>query len=251
MFAGPFLVTSLGYSTPFWIATFLSLVNVALIQFFFSETYHLARSTAKIQLNKSFHNIKKALSLTGMRPLFGTSFLYSFGFSFYTSSIAIYLNHRYGFSSPTIGIFYLYMGVWIITSQAVIVRLVAKRFTEPQVLKQSLFWLGLCPALIVASAHWWLLLFLAPFFIAVNSLTNTNLAALVSKSAGPTIQGEVLGINASVQALGQAIPPIIGGAVAAALVYWAPLIVSSVVILIASFVFMATYKMSDSKPAQA
>ncbi len=242
IFAGPLLIPGLGYSTAFWFAALLSFLNVILIQFFFKETYKPIKSTDKINLTKSVGNIVRAFNLEKMRPLFTTSLLYSIGFSFYAVSIAIYLNHRYGFTSPNIGSFYLYLGSWVIISQLLIVRIFAKRFSENHILRSSLFILSLCPLLIIGSAHWWILLFITPFFVASNSLTTTNIAALVSRSAGPTIQGEVLGINASVQALGQSIPPIIGGIVAAAFVYWSPLLISSCVLLVAAIVFFISQK---------
>jgi MFS family permease len=93
---------------------------------------------------------------------------------------------------------------------------------------------------------WWQLLFITPIFAVANGLTQANIAALISKTADRSIQGEVLGINASVQALAQAIPPMLSGYIAASLSPEAPLIVSAIVIATAGFVFSIFYDSTSS-----
>jgi MFS family permease len=57
----------------------------------------------------------------------------------------------------------------------------------------------------------WQLLFVAPFFSVANGLSQAFLTTIVSRSAGESVQGEILGINASVTAVAQAIPPVVAG----------------------------------------
>ena len=55
-------------------------------------------------------------------------------------------------------------------------------------------------------------------------------------------QGEILGINASVAALAQSIPPVIAGYLAAEIVAQAPIYVASLCIVLAGIIFWIFYK---------
>jgi hypothetical protein len=56
------------------------------------------------------------------------------------------------------------------------------------------------------------------------------------------MQGEILGINASVAALAQSIPPIIAGYLAAQTVAQAPIYVASLFIVLSGLIFWLFYK---------
>jgi hypothetical protein len=64
----------------------------------------------------------------------------------------------------------------------------------------------------------WQLLFVAPFFSVANRLSQAFLTTIVSRSAGESVQGEILGVNPSVTAVAQAIPPVVAGYLAAQIV---------------------------------
>jgi MFS family permease len=85
---------------------------------------------------------------------------------------------------------------------------------------------------------WWGLLIITPFFAIFNGLSQANLSALVSRSVGPQMQGQILGMNSSVQALGQTIPPILSGFLAAGIAARAPIVVSGITIIFAGCVFI-------------
>ena len=55
-----------------------------------------------------------------------------------------------------------------------------------------------------------------------------------------------MGINTSVSALAQSIPPILSGYIAAEITPQTPIIVASVVIIFAAFVFIFLYKPNKS-----
>ncbi len=68
--------------------------------------------------------------------------------------------------------------------------------------------------------------------------------AIVSKSVDWSIQGEVLGVNSSVQALAQALPPVLSGIIAATFSSDTPILVAVSVMLVSSFIFLLFYKPS-------
>ena len=81
-----------------------------------------------------------------------------------------------------------------------------------------------------------------PAFAISNGLANANSMGLLSRKTRPDMQGEVLGINSSVMALGQTIPPVLSGFIAAILSPGAPLIISGIVIGVAGLAFVFLYE---------
>lgn len=88
----------------------------------------------------------------------------------------------------------------------------------------------------------WQLLLVVPFFGITNGLSQAFLPTIISRSADQSVQGEILGINASVAALAQSIPPVIAGYLAAEIVAQAPIYVASLCIVLAGIIFWIFYK---------
>jgi len=75
--------------------------------------------------------------------------------------------------------------------------------------------LAVCfPLLLIPHERIWLYL-IVPFVAIFQGLTQPNGTAIISNIANKDKQGEILGINQSISALAQAIPPIIAGFVTA------------------------------------
>jgi DHA1 family tetracycline resistance protein-like MFS transporter len=228
-------------ATPFWFAALLSLANILFVAWRFTETLAALQPDRRVNWRRSAQNINHAWALAPLRPLYITNFLLVSGFTFFTTFFGVFLIDRFGFTQGDIGDFFSYTGLWIVFTQAVIVRRVAKRFKEPAVLRVSLIASGLCLLLYHVPTVSWGLLLVAPVFSIFNGLTQANLIGLLSRSASPRIQGEILGINASVQALAQVTPPMLAGVIASAVSPEAPLYVSSALIILAGLAFIALF----------
>ena len=83
---------------------------------------------------------------------------------------------------------------------------------------------------------------MAPFFSVTNGLSQAFLTTIESRSAGESVQGEILGINASVTAVAQAIPPVVAGYLAAQIVAQAPIYVASLFIVLSGVIFWLFFK---------
>lgn len=228
-------------TTPFWFAAGLSLLNTLSVIFFFPETLKHAKAKLELRLSDSIRNIAKAFALAEIRPLFLTSLLFQGGFTFFATFFPIYLINRFSFTLGNIGDLFSYMGLWIVFTQAFITRKIASRYQEDETLKITLFGVSFAVLIYLFPHSWWQLLFIVPLMAIFNGLSNVNLTTLISRSAGPKIQGEILGINASVQALAQAVPPILSGYIAASLTPSTPILVSFIVLLLAGFTFVFLY----------
>ncbi len=239
----PSIVSWFSATTPFYFAAILSFLNVVFVLTLFPETLANFAHDKSIEFGKSLHNIVKAFSLPNLKEVFLTVFLFQAGFGFFVTFFAVYLISKFGFTQGNIGDFFAYVGIWIALSQAIVTRLASKYFSEAEILRFSIIIAGEIIALYLLPTAGWQLLLITPFFAMANGLSQANLVALVSRSATAEIQGEVLGINSSVMALAQAIPPVISGYIAASLSPQAPVIVASIVIVLAGIVFMIFYQM--------
>jgi DHA1 family tetracycline resistance protein-like MFS transporter len=144
---------------------------------------------------------------------------------------------KFGFTEGRVGNYFAYVGIWIAIAQAIVTPFVAKRFSSIAILRYALVITGIAIFIQVLPHHVGVLYIIVPFFAIANGLVMANLNGLISRSAGADVQGEILGINASVQALGQSIPPILAGYIAASIVFSTPIVVSSILIVTAGIVF--------------
>lgn len=215
VFSDPQGLGIFGAATPFLFSAFLASVNVAWVVLVLPETNkNIQKSMKGLSFLRSISNIMRAFKPTKLRALFGANFLFQSGFSFYTSFLGVLLVYRFSMDEVGIGTYFSYVGIFIVITQALITRPITARFSEKQILQLSLPAVSFCIALISFASTPTLLYVIAPFFAVAVGLSMANLTAAVSRRAGDGIQGEVLGINGSVNALAQAFPPILGGVVA-------------------------------------
>lgn len=230
-------------ATPFWFTAILSAINVILVLVMLPETNKHINRALKVRVSQSVHNIVKAASYPGLRVIFPSVFLYFAGFTFFTTFFQVFLINRLGFTQSNIGDYFAYVGIWIAIAQATITPFVAKRLKNYSVLRFSLAATGGALLLMLFANTTKELLLFTPLFAIFNGLTMANVIALVSKSAGKEVQGEVLGINASVQALAQAIPAIISGYVATIGVN-VPVVTGASIMVFSGLVFWILYRPS-------
>jgi predicted MFS family arabinose efflux permease len=174
-----------------------------------------------------------------LRPLFATNFLYQAGFAFYTTFAAVYLLSHFGFTEGSIGNYFAFVGMWIVITQGFVTRKVALYFSEKKVVRFSLVATGVSIGLVLLAPNARYLYAIVPFFAMAVGLSQANITALISRSAGASIQGEVLGLNGSVMALAQTVPPLLSGVVAAYFAPAAPLFIATLLTAGAGLYFIA------------
>src|SRR5580765_8957709 len=214
--ADPSVLSWFNAATPFWFAALLASANTAQVLLQFDETNKHIREVS-VQFTKGIANIARAYGMRELRPIFMTSFFFNAGFGFFISFFGVFLIHRFNFNEARIGNFFAWVGVCAIFTQIVTTRRVAARFSEPEVLRLSLF--GVASVMFVyllAPAPLWLFV-IAPVSSTFNGLSLANMSGLLSRSVAPQVQGEILGIGSSIQALANALPPLMGGFFAASL----------------------------------
>lgn len=241
-FLGGFLSDSswhpwLGYDTPFWAAAILSAVNLGVLQRYFAETLTATRMSP-LHPASGLRQIAKAFGRPELRGLFAVSFLMVFGFNFFTQFIQIYLIKRFDFGQGDIGALFGYLGLWIALTQGLLLRPVSARLSPAPILRFSLLLMGLAVMCILIPKESVFLYAILPLVSLGQGFSSPNLLSLISNKADPSVQGEILGINQSVNSFAQLLPPLIGGMIVA----WdiqAPLLVSGSIIVLAWLTFVS------------
>jgi MFS transporter, DHA1 family, tetracycline resistance protein len=257
----PTVVSWFNASVPFWFAAILSFASVLFVIFRLPETNQHIDINKKIIWSQCVNNIIAATRLKSIKIQLFTNFLYQGGFSFFTAFAGSFFYQKFLFTPGNLGDFYAYIGFWVALAQALITGRLAKKFPESTILKFSYIGtsIGVLAHLLVptlTSDNFIIrnlpLFILVPFFATAIGLSQANSQALISKSVSPQLQGQILGINSSVQALAQAIPALLSGFIAASFegkgdnailppsAY--PLIISSITIFCAWLFFVNFYK---------
>jgi MFS transporter, DHA1 family, tetracycline resistance protein len=236
-------------TTPFIFAGLLAACNVLFVLFALPETNQHIDSLKKINFTKSFQNITQAFSTKGLKVQFLVNFLYQGGFTFFTTFAGTYFAQKFLFSQGTIGDFYAFIGICVAFTQAVVTRKLSAKYSEKTILNYSyiLCGLGVIMYLLTPASSSSLFWIIGPFFSVFTGLSQANSISLISKTATQDKQGQILGINSSVQALAQTIPAVLSGFIVGQLESnptsaSASLVVSAIVIIAAGLVFNIFYK---------
>jgi DHA1 family tetracycline resistance protein-like MFS transporter len=240
------LVSWFNAATPFWFAALLAFANVILIVICLAETFKLKKDK-KIIWGQSIKNIIRAFKIRELRTLFITVFLFQSGFTFFTTFFSVFLITKFGFTQSSTGNFFAYLGIWLVITQGFLTRIISKKFSENKVLQITLISTGIFILAYLLPPFWWGLLIVTPFFAIANGLSQANITGLISNLVGPEIQGEILGINASVAAMAQAIPAMLTGFIAASLTPSSPSIVAAGVIIIGGIIFIVAFRQTAVK----
>ncbi len=238
----PSLLSFFNPTIPFYFAAILSFANAISVKNFFPETNKNLKPGSKMEWTKSLGDILKAFKLKDLRFLFLINFLFNSGFTFFVTFFSIYLIKKFNFSQGNIGDLFSFIGVCIAFTQIVLIRQLTKYFNEPQILRVTIIFNGIFIGLMYFVSTTWMLYALVAAFAVCNGLTFANISGLISRSADQKIQGEILGINASVQALAQLIPPVLSGFLAAVFAPETPIIVASTIIILSGLLFSIFYK---------
>ncbi len=251
---GPFLGGVLADSTlvswfnpalPSWVAAGLCLFNMIVVKLMLKETLPV-RSNKRVDLLAGFKNMGKAFTIPNLRNLFVTTFLASLGFAFFTQFFQVLLIHLFDFGERDIGFFFGLVGICIAIVQGVILRPVSKRFRSDQIPGVTLFGLAVAIGINVFLTDAWMAYAVIPLIALFQGLGSPNIAALVSDEATPEQQGEIMGINQSINSVGIGLPAVLAGFLGTLSIYL-PTIAAAFFTFMAGISFHLLYKARRNK----
>lgn len=195
------LVSVFGYQTPFYFAAALALLNVLGLVALFKETYPL-QVKKRIVLFRGWQLFTAAFQNERLKKVALLFLLTQFGWGLYFQFISLYLVEQYHYSATYIGWFMGYLGICFFISLTLLIRPVLKRMSVAQANAAALLLGALAFAVnIVFPAQWVLWVTAFPACMAM-SIAYTCQITLFSESVDKTHQGWVMGVSASVMAVG-------------------------------------------------
>jgi DHA1 family tetracycline resistance protein-like MFS transporter len=236
----PSIVSWFNASVPFWFAAALTVLNLLFVFFFFSETLKEKRNS-KVSFFSGFQNIGKAFQLAHLRTVFFVVFLLTLGFNFFTQFFTVFLVDKFHYNMSEIADIFAYIGIWIVLAQGALQRPLSKKFSPSILVQISMLLLGVVLPLLIFPEQSYYIFYVLPFIAIFQGLTQPNLTSVVSGLAGKDEQGQIMGINQSIQSLGMAIPPIVAAYINSININL-PILTSSFCILLGWIIFMLFFK---------
>ena len=204
------LVSWFSHATPFWFTSILTLVNILFVRFMFAETLTTPRHVDITPL-KGLENVVTSFRTPRLRNIFVVVLCLSLGFTFFTQFFSVLLIQKFAYSEKDIGLLYGWIGLWLVFTQAFIVRRLSGRIASESILSITPLLLAIAVGVILLpdKSIWFFVI--NPLIAVFQGMTSPNMMTVVSRQAGATQQGEILGINQSMNSIGQSIPPLIAG----------------------------------------
>jgi predicted MFS family arabinose efflux permease len=156
----------------------------------------------------------------------------------FVSFFGVLLFKRFGFTQGTIGEYFAYAGLWIGITQIFFTKWMHKHYGDVTIVKIGLIGCSIFSFLLFFRINQIALYAITALFAVANGLVQTSILALVSNNSEGS-HGKIMGINSSLYALANAIPPIISGVIAASDRVETPILVASLLILCSTFTFFS------------
>jgi MFS transporter, DHA1 family, tetracycline resistance protein len=236
--SNPSIVSWFTPSTPFWVAALLSVMAAILIQFLMPET-HTPTEKLSVPWFSAIKHIVHAYSLKPLRGIFVTTFLFHSGITLFATFFTVFLLNEFNLQQTAIGYYIAYVGIWMILTQGLLLRILSKKFDEVTLLRFFLIIGAISIFAYYFPDKLTGLLLVGACFALTNGISMAVLPSLVSRRSDESVQGEILGINASIQALAQVGPPILAGFLAAQISPSAPIYISAAIIALAWIAFVS------------
>jgi DHA1 family tetracycline resistance protein-like MFS transporter len=157
--------------------------------------------------------LPRALKIRGVPQILAVAFIGTFAFALFESTLALLAKYRFaGWDESLNGWLFSYLGFWLALMQGFVVWRFMKKVGEKRfailgtlLLVAGLLAVGYAPTALVLGA-------LAPLAVAGFSMMTPSLSSLLSQSVSAGVQGEVLGVNQSMQSLARIVGPVVGNA---------------------------------------
>lgn len=244
LLSSPEIVSWFNEETPFWVTGFLFVVACLLVIYWFPET-NQNRRVVKVNLFSGLSNIALALRQSNLRVILSALFFQTLGFSFFVQFFQVFLVGKHGYGPEEIGWLFGYVGLFIAFTQGGLVRILTKYFSSVALAKVANFTLAVAlPFVLLPDDAAWIYA-VCPFIAMSQGVLGPNMTAIVSFQATSEQQGSILGINQSIQSLGQAVPPIIAGVLSSLNIYF-PTLAASFFVLVGAIIFITFFRSGNS-----
>jgi MFS transporter, DHA1 family, multidrug resistance protein len=196
-------------STPFFLASALSIVALLLVLFFLPEpAHHKASQKSKVS-GLNFPLLRQAL--TGpLGILFFMSFLLTFGLTNFEAVFGLYSAQKYDYNAQQVGLILSVVGLVSAIMQGVITGPATRRLGEVRIIRLSLLGTAIGFILMLLPRSMFGVLLSAGFFAFSNAMLFPSVNSLISRRTTDG-QGTSMGLSTSFQSLGRVFGPLWAG----------------------------------------
>jgi DHA1 family tetracycline resistance protein-like MFS transporter len=209
---GGFLA-EINYSLPMYIAAIISLTSILFVIKFLPETYHGKSPSFSLKFNDIFptQSIKKYWKDKAIRYQILMMFTFVLGFMVFITNFTLITITDYNITTSYAGYYRSWIGILRVLLQFFLITRLLTKFGENRILNSGIIALMISMIAMIFSPEWWVV-FIPMTFLSygtgvVRPILTSQLTNVVSKSEYATI----LGINNSLNSIGQIIAPILGG----------------------------------------
>lgn len=188
-------------------ATFVALLNLLMILFWFRETLKTDPQTTMIR--KKAHPILGVFTSKNREVVLYSLlyFVFVFAFSGFEFSINFYLSQFLNYSPSEIGFTFVYIGLIIVLIQGGVFRRISGKVKETRLVRAGSISLLLGFALLYFVSNSYQLFIALTFLSSGSALLHPSLSTLVSLVSGKEEQGTNLGMFRSLASLGRGLAP--------------------------------------------
>jgi len=208
------LLSPLGATVPFWLASGIALLNTILVLLFLPETRQQHQAAAHPKglsaLVSGWENLRHTPALLA---LIIVNLLYTIAFTAMETTFPLFTQHAFGWGASQNGYIFTYVGILVVIMQGGLVARLVKRWGEKSVLLIGLVLMAVGLSTLAFSTQLiWIFVTLGLLSIGDGAVTPT-VSTLLSFTGSAETQGKTLGLAQGIGSLGRIIGPYLAGSV--------------------------------------
>ncbi|MBE1553624.1 MFS transporter [Sporosarcina limicola] len=208
---GGFL-SKISLETPFYFATGAALFAAILSIFILPNPKPVIDGDPTTKVRENLYQQMKRSTKTPYFIILIVMFVFSFGLANFQSTIALYVDHKYGYTPSQIAILITVGGFVGVIVQTFVINPLFRRYGEMRVILINLVISAFSMVGILFVDMFWSILMVATIFSTATSLLRPAVNTLVSKLAGKE-QGYAAGMMNAYMSLGNMVGPALAGIV--------------------------------------
>ena len=217
-----------GFRTPLFVASALAAISVTGIALFVRESRARVQGPSKqpsrwVMLGRAIENpvISRLMILT---------FLSGFAFTGIESTFGFWGEHRFGWGPRQIGFVFFFVGATAAVAQMLLTGRLSRRYGEVTMLAVGMAITVVATGLQPFSPGFAMTTALMALMALGQSVAFPNVSALISRTANPSHQGQLLGLNNATGALARVLGPLVAQVTFARIAVNGPFILGACVV---------------------
>lgn len=190
----------LGITTPFWIATLLSLINALFIKLKFNETF-VPKKQHKIVFKKIFSAFLFVFTDNRLQYLSMIFLIFVSGWFFYFTLLPLFLTKIFSVKADTIALFYGLIGFINIFNMSLLQPRIAKILSPEKSMTYAALLSGILVAMLLLAKSLLVFAFIMSLFILVELPLYSNFLVVFSNAVTIDEQGQAMGGSASIASI--------------------------------------------------